>query len=83
MRFSDIVKVASVLLAGVVVTACGNDASKPATIDEQRAAMHHAPPSADALKDAMSKIHFKTPGQSTPQAPPEGTALPGGVKTGH
>jgi hypothetical protein len=77
MRFSDTTKVASVLLAGVMLSACGSDPNRPATADQQRAAMHHAPPSADELKQAMSKVHFKTPDSNSAQTPPAGAGLPG------
>jgi len=73
----------SILLAGVALASCGSDPSRPSTLKQQQDAMHGPPPSADALKDAMSKVHFKTPGQNTPETPPAGTALPGGAKTGH
>lgn len=82
MRIPDICMVASLLLAGSALTGCGNDPNKPATVDEQRAAMHHAPPSADQLKDAMSKVHFKTPGSDSVQKPPGGAMTPSSGKTG-
>jgi len=82
MRFSETLYVVGVLIAGAIMTACGGDPDKPATLDQQRAAMHHAPPSADDLKQAMSKVHFKTPGSGSGQAPPGGMMPPPGTKVG-
>ncbi|MHB8636542.1 MAG: hypothetical protein ACYC96_08720 [Fimbriimonadaceae bacterium] len=82
MRFANTFRILGLLLAGVITSACGSDPNQPTTLQQQQAAMHPAPPSADALKNAMSKVHFKTPGSDAKQAPPAGTTLPGDSKGG-
>jgi hypothetical protein len=77
MRIANTIKIASAMLAGMVVYGCGSDPNQPATLKEQQAAMHPAPPSADQLKEAMSKVHFRTPDSGPPggQMPPPGTKV--------
>lgn len=81
MRIAETLGIASVILLGVTTTSCGSDAGKPTTLQQQQAAMHAPPPSPEALKQAMSNVHFKTPSGSN-QAPPPGTALPGAPSAG-
>jgi len=81
MRLSNKVRIVGVLLAGAMSCSCGSDPNVPSTLKQQQDAMHGPPPSADALKDAMSKVHFKTPGSDANQPPPGG-APPPGTKVG-
>jgi hypothetical protein len=64
------------------MSGCGSDVSRPSTLQQQQDAMHQPAPSADALKEAMSKVHFKTPGPDSAQAPPGGQMPPPGTKVG-
>jgi uncharacterized protein YcfL len=75
MRVDKPLIFAGTVLALFVLAGCGNPEGQPASLAEQRAAMHPAPPSADALKSEMAKVHFKTPGANV-QVPPSGQNVP-------
>jgi uncharacterized protein YcfL len=76
MRIYKISSFSSIFFAGLILAGCASDPNQPTTLQQQQAAMHTSAPSADALKSAMSKVHFNTPGSNT-QKPPDGQALPG------
>lgn len=82
MRFSSTVRIAVVLLVGLALSACSADPSRPATTQQQQAAMHTAAPTAEQLQEAMSKVHIKTPGSGSVPKPPGGAAPQGNAKTG-
>lgn len=68
-------------IALLALAGCSGSPDQPASLEQQRAAMHPAPPSADALKNEMAKVHFKTPGGNV-QMPPSGQPVPGAAKSG-
>lgn len=74
MRFACTVRIAGLLLTGVVLSSCGKDPDRPSSLQQQQDAMHTAPPSPDALREAMGKVHFKTPSSNPVQLPPGGAA---------
>ncbi len=80
MKIVTTIKFASILILGLFMCACSSDPNTPTTLQQQQAAMHPAPPSADQLKDAMAKVHFNTPGSNPPAKPPAGAPVPGAGK---
>jgi len=77
MQIARLLNVSGILFVGYLLSGCAGDPNQPSTLQQQQAAMHTAAPSPDALKSAMSKVHFNTPG-SNAQKPPAGQAVPGG-----